>query len=237
MSKTKTPTNPLLQPKKRWITPGIVVVIVLVLALLGGVGIQYWRSHSKVNVSSNGRPEPTVITGPGTPGQGVTVGSEGAKAHIDIYLDFRCPHCAEFEEETGATVDKLVQDGTATLTYWPLTFVNPDASPRLANAFAAAAANGKALSYADEMYSDFTKSWTTNQLLELGKQLGIDNAKFEQAVRDDTYGGWLDTVSKAADERGVTGTPTVYVNGKQLDADSLTAAGLQKAVDEAVAAG
>ena len=134
-----------------------------------------------------------MITGPGTSGQGVTVGKAGAKAHIDLYLDFRCPHCAEFEESTGATIDKLVEDGTATLTYWPLAFVNPDASPRLANAFAAAAANGKALSYADEMYADFSKSWTTDQLIELGKQLGIGDAKFQQALKDNTYSGWLDT--------------------------------------------
>ncbi|MEU4293625.1 thioredoxin domain-containing protein [Kribbella sp. NPDC026596] len=231
MSKTKAPVNPLVQQPKRRITPGIIVVIVLVLALGGGVGVQYWRGHSKVEVTSTGKMEPAVITGPGTSGKGVTVGKAGAKAHIDLYLDFRCPHCAEFEESTGATIDKLVEDGTATLTYWPLAFVNPDASPRLANAFAAAAANGKALTYADEMYGDFSKSWTTDQLIELGKQLGIGDAKFQQALQDNTYAGWLDTVSKASDDRGVTGTPTVYVNDKQLGADQLTADGLQKAVD------
>jgi protein-disulfide isomerase len=220
----------MLQPKRR-ISPGIVVVIVLVLALAGGVGWQYWRAHSKVDVSSNGQVEPAVITGPGTSGKGVTVGKAGAKAHIDLYLDFRCPHCAEFEEATGATIDKLVQDGTATLTYWPMQFVNPDASPRLANAFAAAAANGKALSYADEMYGDFSKSWTTDQLLDLGKQLGIGDAKFQQAVQNNTYGGWLESVSTAADDRGVTGTPTVYVNDKQLETEKLTPEGLQQAVD------
>jgi protein-disulfide isomerase len=230
VSTSKAPVNPLLQPKRR-ISPGIIVVIVLVLALAGGVGWQYYRGHSKVEVNSNGQVEPAVITGPGTSGKGVTVGKAGAKAHIDIYLDFRCPHCAEFEESTGATVDKLVQDGTATLTYWPLTFVNPDASPRLANAFAAAAANGKALSYADEMYGDFSKSWTTDQLLDLGKQLGIGDAKFQQAVQDNTYGGWLESVSNAADDRGVTGTPTVYVNDKQLETEKLTPEGLQQAVD------
>ena len=231
MSKTNAPANPLRQQPKRRISPGIIVVIVLVLALAGGVGVQYWRGHSKVEVSSNGTPEPTVITGPGTSGKGVTVGNADAKVHIDIYLDFRCPHCAEFEESTGGVVDKLVQDGTATLTYWPLAFVNPDASPRLANAFAAAAANGKALTYADEMYADFSKSWTNDQLIELGTQLGIGDAKFQQALKDNTYSGWLDTVSKAADDRGGTGTPTVFVNDKQLDTDQLTADGLQKAVD------
>ena len=231
MSKAKSPVNPLLQQQKRRISPGIIVVIVLVLALGAGVGVQYYRGHSKVEVSSNGRPEPAVVTGPGTAGKGVTVGTSGAKVTIDLYLDFRCPHCAEFEEKTGATIDKLVQDGTATLTYWPLQFVNPDASPRLANAFAAAAANGKALSFVDELYGDFSKSWTTDQLMELGKQLGIGDAKYQQAVQNDTYASWLESVGKAADDRGVTGTPTVYVNGKQLEADQLTPDGLLQAVD------
>ena len=230
MSKTKAPTNPLLQQKRRRIGPGVIVVIVLVLALGGGVGVQYWRGHSKVEVSSNGGTEPAVITGPGTNGKGVTVGKAGAKANIDLYLDFRCPHCADFEEETGATLDKLVQDGTATLTYWPLMFVNPQASPRLANAFAAAAANGKALSYADEMYADFSKSWTTDQLIELGKQLGIDDATFEAAVNDNKYAGWLDSIAQAANDRKVEGTPTVFVNGKMLPADQLTPAGITAAV-------
>jgi protein-disulfide isomerase len=227
-----TAGNPLLQPNKRRITPGIIVVAILVLALAAGVGVQYYRGHSKVEVSSNGRPEPTVVTGPGTSGKGVTVGQAGAKANIDLYLDFRCPHCAEFEKESGTTIDKLVQDGTATLTYWPLQFVNPNASPRLANAFAAAAANGKALSFADELYGDFSKSWTDDQLIELGKQLGVGDAKYQQALKDNTYADWLDSVSKAADDRGVTGTPTVFVNGKQLEGDQLSAEGLQQAVDE-----
>lgn len=229
---TRAPANPPLQQNRRRITPGIIVVVILVLALGAGVGVQYYRGHSKVEVTSNGRPEPTVITGPGTSGKGVTVGKAGAKVNIDLYLDFRCPHCAEFESDSGATIDKLVEDGTATLTYWPLQFVNPDASPRLANAFAASAANGKALSFVDELYGDFSKSWTTDQLIDLGKQLGVGDAKYQQALQDNTYAGWLESVSKASDDRGVTGTPTVYVNGKQLPADQLSAEGLQKAVDE-----
>ncbi|HET6739964.1 MAG TPA: thioredoxin domain-containing protein [Kribbella sp.] len=225
-------TNPLLQQPKRRVPPGIIVVIVLVLALGAGVGVQYYRGHSKVEVTSSGRPEPAVITGPGTSGKGVTVGKTGAKVNIDLYLDFRCPHCAEFEKDSGGVVDKLVEDGTATLTYWPLQFVNPDSSPRLANAFAAAAANGKALSFADELYGDFSKSWTTDQLIELGKQLDVGDAKYQQALQDNTYAGWLESVGKAADDRGVTGTPTVFVNGKQLQGDQLSAEGLQKAVGE-----
>jgi protein-disulfide isomerase len=232
VSKTKQPVNPLLQQKKRRIGPGVVIVIVLVLALGGGVGVQYWRNNSAVEVSSNGQAEPTVITGPGTNGKGVTVGKAGAKAHIDLYIDFRCPHCKEFEDESGATINKLVDDGTATVTYWPMIFV-ADSSPRLANAFAAAAAEGKARSYADELYSDFAKSWTDDQLIELGKQLGVDNSKFEAAVTGNTYAGWLTSVGQAATDRKVEGTPTVFVNDKLLNADQLTPDGITTAVNAA----
>lgn len=230
MSKAKAPVNPLLDKKPRRISAGIVVVVVLVLALAAGVGVQYWRGHSSVNVDASGAPEPAVITGPGTDGDGVTVGKAGAKAHIDLYLDFRCPHCKDFEDESGATIDKLVDDGTATLTYWPLAFVNPASSPRLANAFGCAAAAGKPRSYADQLYASFEKSWTTQQLLELGKKLGIDDQSFEQCVNDNSQSKWLESVAKEADSRGVTGTPTVFVDGKMLDAEQLTPDGIQAAV-------
>ncbi|WP_203590212.1 thioredoxin domain-containing protein [Streptomyces sp. SID13031] len=220
-----------MQEKKRRVPVGLIVVVgVVLLAIVAAVGVDYWRKHSSVEVTTNGRTEPAVITGPGTSGEGVQVGKADASTNIDLYLDFRCPHCAEFEEKTGPMLDELVEDGTVTLTYWPMTFVNPDNSPRLANAFAAAAASGKALSYSDEIYADFTKAWTNDQLIELGKKLGIDDAKFEAAIKDNSYAGWLESVGKVANDRKVEGTPTVFVNGKQLQSDQLTVDGLKAAV-------
>jgi protein-disulfide isomerase len=229
VSKTKAPPNPLLATRRR-ISPGIVVVVVLVLAIVAAVGVDYYRKHSSVSVTSTGTPEAAVITGPGTNGQGVKVGKAGAKSNIDLYLDFRCPHCAEFEAASGTTLDQLVQNGSTTITYWPLAFVSPQDSPRLANAFAASAANGKAMSFVDGIYGDFSKAWTTDQLIQLGKQLGVDDAKYEAAVKGNTSAGWLDSIAQAANSRNVTGTPTVYVNGKVLTAEQLTPAGIKAAV-------
>jgi protein-disulfide isomerase len=227
------PPNPLLNPRRRRVPAGVVVVIVLVLALAAGVGVQYYRGHSAVKVDANGAPEPAVITAPGTAGQGVTVGEKGAKAHIDLYLDYRCPHCKDFEDESGATIDQLIDNGTATVTYNPLGFVDPKASPRLANAFACAAAAGKPRGYSDALYAGFDKTWTNGQLLGLGQQLGIDDSTFQQCVNDDAMTDWLASVTKAADDRGVTGTPTVFVNGKMLGADQLTPEGIKAAVGAA----
>lgn len=225
----KPPVNPLTE-KKRWRpSVGLVVVVVLLLALGTGVGVQYWRSNSGVNVDTNGAVEPPMITGPGTSGKGVTVGKQGAKTQIDLYLDYRCPHCKDFEEEAGPTIDKLVDDGVATVTYNPMTFVNKDASPRLANGFACAAAAGKARTYNDQLYADYAKAWSNDQLVELGKELGITDPGFEQCVRGNSQAGWLDSVAKAAEARGVNETPTVFMNGKKLSEDQLTPEGVQAA--------
>jgi 2-hydroxychromene-2-carboxylate isomerase len=102
-----------------------------------------------------------------------------------------------------------------------------------ANAFACAAAAGKPRGYSDALYAGFDKTWTNGQLLELGQQLGIDDSTFQQCVNDDAMTDWLASVTKAADDRGVTGTPTVFVNGKMLGADQLTPEGIKAAVGAA----
>jgi protein-disulfide isomerase len=224
-------SNPLLAERRRRISLGVVAVGVVLLAIVAMVGVNYWQEHSKVSVTASGQPEPAVITGPGTDGKGITIGKAGAKTNIDLYVDFRCPHCEEFETETGSTLDKLVQDGTATITYWPLAFVSPDDSPRLANAFAASAADGKALSFVDAIYGDFNKAWTTAQLMQLGQQLGVDQTKYSAAVTGNSYSGWLESISKASTDRNVTGTPTAFVNGKMLDIGKLNPDGIKAAVE------
>lgn len=226
------PPNPL-ERRPRRVSTGLVVFVVLALAIAVGGGVQYWRGHSAVKVSPSAAAEPAVITGPGTDGQGVTVGQASAKAQIDLYVDFRCPHCKDFEDEAGPTLDQLVDDGTAKVTYHPLAFVNPKASPRLANAFACAAAAGKPRGYADELYAGFEKVWSSDQLLSLGKQLGIQDPGFQQCVNSGSRAGWVDSIGKAAAARGVNGTPTVFVNGTMLPTDELTPEGIKAAVSAA----
>ena len=39
---------------------------------------------------------------------------------------------------------------------------------------------------------------------------------------DRTHAGWVDSVNAVAAQRGVTGTPTLFVNGAQVDIAELT---------------
>ncbi len=199
-----------------------VVLVVLVLALVSMVGVDYWRSHSPVHVDT-ARPEPAVISGPGTAGRGVTIGKAGATTNYDLYLDFRCGACREFDETAGATLDRLVEDGTATLTYWPMTITHSD-SPQLATAFAVAAAGGHARGFVRAIYDDPDKAWTEDQLVELGNKLGVP--RFREALAANGYQGWLASLEETTVEREVLELPTVFVNNRKLRADQLTPEGL-----------
>jgi protein-disulfide isomerase len=63
------------------------------------------------------------------------------------------------------------------------------------------------------------------QLVALGTQAGA-GAGFATCVQDGRYAGWSRSVTDAASRAGVTATPTVLVNGKEVErsAEALRAA-------------
>ena len=51
----------------------------------------------------------------------------------------------------------------------------------------------------------------------LGKSIGINSSTFETCVNDGKYIKWTSNVAAASAKADVNGTPTIFVNGKQLD--------------------
>jgi hypothetical protein len=203
------------------------VIAVLLLAIVSTVGVDYWRKHSAVTVDTS-RPEPALITGPGTAGKGVTIGKPGAKPNIDFYLGFSCGRCAEFEQTSDSTIDSLLENGTATITYWPI--VAPESDQRLPSMFAVAAANGKAHGFLHAFYGDFEKAWTDSQLIELGEKLGLPKEQVAAALKANSYQDWFGTLDQTSIDRQITDLPAVLVNGKKLLGDEVTLTNLKTAI-------
>ncbi|MDT5164181.1 MAG: hypothetical protein QOC88_1075, partial [Mycobacterium sp.] len=65
-----------------------------------------------------------------------------------------------------------------------------------------------------------------DQLIELGDGIGIAEPAFAEAIQRGTYLPWPSFVTRRATERGVAGTPSVFVDGIPVPArpDSITAA-------------
>ena len=59
-----------------------------------------------------------VPRGATTRGDGIVVGS--GSIPIDIFIDFLCPFCKQFEERSSGRLDRLVFEGAVSLIYHPL---------------------------------------------------------------------------------------------------------------------
>jgi protein-disulfide isomerase len=139
---------------------------------------------------------------------------------IDVYEDFQCPVCARFEAINGITLEKAIEEKKAKVVYHVLSFLGTE-SILAANASACAADEDKFLA--------FHKAFYTNQPAEnagainatflkaLGASIGITSDKFAKCVDDGGYYDWVKNVGEAGSKANVNSTPTVFVNGKEID--------------------
>jgi len=142
---------------------------------------------------------------------------------LDIYEDFQCPVCAQFEKLQGDYIESLITAKKATVVYHTLSFLGPE-SVNAANAAACSADQGKFLQYHRALYAnqpqENTGVWSTDVLGVLGQAAGIMSKEFTSCVNDMAYQGWVNNVATAGAKANVNSTPTVFINGKEIDRKS-----------------
>ncbi|WP_131765809.1 DsbA family protein [Candidatus Protofrankia californiensis] len=213
--------------RRQRVIVGSVVVAVLAVAAVIGFAVQSSRTGST--------PVVLPVTATGTD-NGIVVGKADAPVTVDFYEDFQCPICEELETSLGPSVQQLIDDGRIKAVYHMMSFLGPE-SVRAANAAAAAAQEGKFKEYHAILYTnqppERTSGYRNNTLTEFGTRVGLTSPAFTDAVNNGTYNGYVAKVEDDASKRGVTGTPTVFVNGRRLAPQSLTPQGFTAAVNNA----
>nr|MDT0664382.1 thioredoxin domain-containing protein [Micromonospora sp. DSM 115978] len=177
---------------------------------------------------------PVVVPANATgPDQGIVIGDDDAPVTVELYEDFQCPACKQFEDLTGPTVDDLVEAGAIKVVYHPMSFLGPE-SVRAANAAAAAADEGRYQEFHRTLFThqppEHSGGYANETLVALGRDVGLTSQAFVDAVHGGTYLGYVEKVDEDASTRGVTGTPTVLVDGRELAARELSPDGFAAAV-------
>ncbi|ABD10297.1 disulfide bond formation protein DsbA [Frankia sp. CcI156] len=212
--------------RRRGIITGVVLAVLVLVGVIG-FAVQNSREESKPVVL------PASATGTD---HGIVVGKASAPVTVDLYEDFQCPICGTLEKTTGPTIGKLLDDGKIKIDYHMMSFIGPE-SKRAANAAAAAANEGRFRQLHDVLYAnqpeERTGGFTNDTLITLGAKAGLTSQAYRKAVNEGTYDGYVAKVDEDASKAGVTGTPTVFVNGKRLSGEQLTPEGFRAAVDAA----
>jgi protein-disulfide isomerase/uncharacterized membrane protein YphA (DoxX/SURF4 family) len=195
---------------------------VALVALVGsGIGIQAARI-----------PAPTGPTPAGASlADGVTVGQATAPVTLDLYEDPQCPVCKQFEAEVGPTISTWIGNGTVKVHYHVISFLDSSSttkySSRAANALYASAgvsatvfAKYHTLLY-DKQPAEGSAGLTEDTLVQLAQQAGAGSVAAQ--IRAGTYGDFVAAATDQSSKDGVTGTPTVMVNGQTVQNPTLTA--------------
>ena len=158
---------------------------------------------------------------------------------ITLWVDYLCPICGQFEAANKDAIADLLSRGAATIEIHPNEILTNRSqgtqySLRAANA-AACVANDYPNSFMnfhnalfDNQPQEDTPGWTDEELIGFAKQAGA-GPDVEQCINDMNFKDWV----KASTERaisgdvainnkdkkftGVTGTPTIVINGKQFN--------------------
>lgn len=218
---------------------GIAVVAVLAVAVIGYVVFQQMKPS---NTGTEAIPQTSpdhIISAPAVrDGNTVLVGKDSAGVTVDVYEDFLCPICGTFEKTYGADIKKAVEDGKVKVRYHILPMLNsksdpPGYSTDSANAGLCVADEGKFNAFHAALFSaqpeEGEAGYTNDQLIRLGKDLGVTSGSFETCVRNDTYKTQLDELmSKTSNDPALRdpdtgrfrGTPSVASGGKLIDLDN-----------------
>lgn len=152
------------------------------------------------------------------------LGDPEAPVLIEAYSDFSCSHCGDFALETAHLLEEAyVESGQASIVFKAVGFL--EGAPALQQAVESAYCAGEQgafWNFHDLIYANqvalFTNrgadvSRTMNSFAEI---LDLDLDEFGACVLEGKYQAVVAVNQTEATQRGVTGTPTFFVNGVKL---------------------
>lgn len=214
--------------RNRWLAGigGLVIV-----GLLVAIGIAVVNAIGKDGEAPAGATPTGEVVSPAaaTADGALTVGNATAPVTLAVYLDYMCPYCGRFERANGAEIERLVADGAVRLELHPLSFLDRTSrgtrySTRTANAIATVAdrAPETLLAFHSALFArqpaEGGPGLTDGEIAEAARAAGVPQHVVDEfAAR--RFEPWVAKSTAAAFDSGITGTPTVKIDGKLFEGD------------------
>jgi protein-disulfide isomerase len=155
---------------------------------------------------------------------GVIVGRSNAKRSLVLFEDPQCPYCRQFEELNGETVSVSVSAGKLLVEYRMRCFLGQE-SVRADNALALAAEAGRFDDLRRALFAaqppEGSGGFTTEDLIDLGGQVGLTDPDFVSGIRQGRYEDWVLRREAHYQQEDPQGTPAAWLDGHPLDSGVL----------------
>lgn len=199
--------------KTKLILPGAIIVAAL---MISGT-LLYADYKSSPNVVDDTKPVKVSVD------DDPVLGNTKAKVTIVEFSDFQCPFCRKFWRESYFKIKQnYIDTGKVKLVFrdFPLSF-HPAAEP---SAQAAQCANeqGKFWEYHDKIFEEQDKrgeatiEYGIAELKQWAVGIGLDSSKFNSCLESNRYADEVAKDFEDGSKYGVSGTPTLFINGKRV---------------------
>ena len=159
-------------------------------------------------------------------------GSEKAPVTIVKFEDFQCPFCNQVQPTFNELVSRY--DGKVRLVHkdFPLESLHPQAR-QAAEAARCAYEQGKFWEYHDRLYANSPKA-SADDLKNYAKEVGLNVDSFDRCLVSGKYKAVVQQDLKEGTQLGLSGTPTFFINGREISGNQpLTA--FEAMIDEELA--
>lgn len=149
---------------------------------------------------------------------------------VTVYADYLCSHCNTLESEYGNKLMNLAAQGKIALEVHPVAILGYEFSSIAAQAdyYVSVKAPSYYAAYRSAVFNDVTKpvfkgSGTppaNDSLLKVAQKVGLPKDVqdgLSDVIKNKTYKAWIDAQNTNFGKAGLTGTPTVLVNGKKIE--------------------
>lgn len=199
-------------------------VLLIVVAVAAGVLI--WRG-SRPGAGAGASPAaggaPILVTAADSAFTGYVVGSDSAPVEVTEYADFECPYCSQFAVVQFPEIrQQLIMTGRLRWRYRDFPLPTHLWSRLSAHAVACASEQGKSWEAMDALFQRHGE-WAqqrrdpTGMFRDRMRGIGVDLDRYDACMSSQRYAGRIEASRQEGDARGVSGTPTFFVNGRTLD--------------------
>jgi protein-disulfide isomerase len=159
-------------------------------------------------------------------------GSEKAPVTIVKFEDFQCPFCKQIQPTVNALLSRY--DGKVRLVHkdLPLESLHPQAR-QAAEAARCAHEQGKFWEYHDKLYATAPKA-SADDLQSYAKDVGLNAGSFDRCFASGKYKEVVQRDLNEGAQLGLTGTPTFFINGREISGNQPSEA-FEAIIDEELA--
>ena len=154
---------------------------------------------------------------------GLTIGDPNAKVTIDVFEDFQCSACQVFTERTEPLiVQYLVEPGRAKYAFHNYPFLDGPGvsdkgkSDQAANASMCANEQGKFWEMHSIIYANYQGGLSNRRLEAMAESIGLEMTAFNNCFDANRYEDNIQADYDLGENMGVSGTPSVFVNGVRI---------------------